>query len=88
MIKRSQYAAVAADDNSDVIKVNAGGGLGWRGITYAPHDNVTLEGQPGHDGVGQLVSWTFKFAGGTKVTQTYEGPEDGTPFLIEPRTGQ
>ena len=88
VIKRSQYAAVAADDNSDVIKINAAGGLGWRGITYAPHDNVTLAGQPGHDGVGQLVSWTFKFAGGTKVTQTYEGPEDGTPFLIEPRTGQ
>ncbi len=86
--KRSQEGPVAADDNSDVIKVVAGGGVGWRGITYAPHDNVTLAGQPGHDGIGQLVSWTFKFAGNAKVTQTYEGPEDGTPFLIEPRTGQ
>ena len=89
VIKRIQYnTGAAADDNSNVIVVNASGGLGWRGITYAPHDNVTLAGQPGHDGVGQLVSWTFKFAGGTTVTQTYEGPEDGIPFLIEPRTGQ
>lgn len=89
VIKRIQYnPGAAVDDNSDVIVVNASGGLGWRGITYAPHDNVTLAGQPGHDGIGQLVSWTFKFAGGTKVTQEYEGPEDGIPFLIEPRTGQ
>ncbi len=89
VIKRIQYnAGAAADDNSDVIKINAAGGLGWRGITYAPHDNVTLAGQPGHDGIGQLVSWTFKFAGNAKVIQTYEGPEDGTPFLIEPYTGQ
>lgn len=89
VIKRIQYnSGAAVDDNSDVIKVNAAGGLAWRGVTYAPHDNVTLAGQPGHDGVGQLVSWTFKFAGGTTVKQTYEGPEDGIPFLIEPRTGQ
>lgn len=88
IIKRSQYSSVAVDDNTDVIKINAGAGLAWRGVTYAPHDNVTLSGQPGHAGVGQLVSWTFKFAGGVHVTQEYEGPEDGVPFLIEPRTGQ
>ena len=88
VIKRIQYASVPTDDNSFVIRVSADGGLAWRGVTYAPHDNVTLSGQPGHDGVGQLVSWTFKFAGGTHVIQTYEGPEDGVPFLIEPRTGQ
>jgi hypothetical protein len=88
IIKRSQYSSVAVDDNTDVIKINAGAGLAWRGVTYAPHDNVTLSGQPGHAGVGQLVSWTFKFAGGVHVTQEYEGPEDGVPFLLEPRTGQ
>jgi hypothetical protein len=88
IIKRDQYSSVAVDDNTDVIKINAGAGLAWRGVTYAPHDNVNLSGQPGHAGVGQLVSWTFKFAGGVHVTQEYEGPEDGVPFLIEPRTGQ
>ena len=88
IVKRSQYSSVAVDDNTDIIKINAGAGLAWRGVTYAPHDNVTLSGQPGHAGVGQLVAWTFKFAGGVHVTQEYEGPEDGVPFLIEPRTGQ
>jgi hypothetical protein len=88
IVKRSQYSSVAVDDNTDIIKINAGAGLAWRGVTYAPHDNVTLSGQPGHAGVGQLVSWTFKFAGGVHVTQEYEGPEDGVPFLLEPRTGQ
>jgi hypothetical protein len=53
-------------------------------VTYAPYDNVQIAGQPQHDGIGQLVSWTFTFNGGTEVTQTYEGPGDGTPYLIEP----
>lgn len=88
IIKRSQYSSVAVDDNSMVIKISAGAGLAWRGVTYAPHDNVVLSGQPGHAGVGQLVSWTFTFSGGVHVTQEYEGPEDGVPFLLEPRTGQ
>src|SRR6185437_2016860 len=55
VIKRSQYSSVAADDNSNVIDITSGSGLAWDGITYAPHDNVVLSGQPGHDGVGQLV---------------------------------
>ena len=88
IVKRSQYSSVAVDDNTSIINIHAGAGLAWRGVTYAPHDNVTLSGQPGHAGVGQLVAWTFKFAGGVHVKQEYEGPENGVPFLIEPRTGQ
>jgi len=88
VVKRSQYASVAADDNSNVINITSGSGLAWDGVTYAPHDNVVLSGQPGHDGVGQLVSWTFTFSGGTNVKQTYVGPDNSLPYLIEPRLGQ
>lgn len=91
VMRRDQLGliGIAADDNTNVVK--AGGGssaLSWTGITYAPHDNVTLAGQPGHDGVGQLVSWTFTFNGGSNVTQTYTGPVSGDPMLIEPYVGE
>jgi hypothetical protein len=69
---------------TDVIHVNSGAGLAWNGVTYAPNDNVQIAGQPGHDGIGQLISWTFTFNGGTNVIQTFEGPGDGPPYLIEP----
>lgn len=88
VIKRSQYSSVAADDNTSIVTISSGAALAWNGITYAPHDNVTLAGQPGHDGVGQLVSWTFTFSGGVTVKQTYAGPNDALPYLIEPTLGQ
>ena len=80
--------AAAVDANTDVIKINAGAGLAWNGVTYAPQDNISLAGQPGHDGIGQFVSWTFKFAGGVNVQQTYDGPDTTTPRLVEPTLGQ
>ena len=71
-------------NGTDVIKVSSGSGLAWNGVTYAPNDNVKISGQPNHDGIGQLISWTFTFDGGVQVTQTFDGPGDGPPFLIEP----
>lgn len=88
IIKREQFSDVADDDSSDVIKINAGAALAWSGITYAPHDNIVLSGQPGHDAIGQFVSWTFKFAGGVHVTQTYRGPDQSIARLVEPHLGQ
>ncbi|HET7677868.1 MAG TPA: Tad domain-containing protein [Candidatus Limnocylindrales bacterium] len=88
VIKREQYTTAAADDSSNVVVVNALGGLAWDGLSYAPHDNVTLAGRPGHDGVGQLVAWTFKFAGNVAVKQTYLGPDIAIPRLFEPTLGQ
>lgn len=86
--KPAQYGDPTPDANTKVIQVTSGSGLAWSGVTYAPHDNIELAGQPGHDGIGQFVSWTFKFAGGTNVTQTYEGPDQSLPRLVEPHLGQ
>jgi hypothetical protein len=84
VVKRAQYKVAAADDNSEVIKVSSGAALTWHGVTYAPHDNVTLAGQPGHDGLGQLISWTLRFVGGSPVRQTFAGQETSVPRLFEP----
>jgi hypothetical protein len=88
VIKPEQYGVSTVDANTDVVQVQAGSGLAWRGVTYAPHDNLQIAGQPGHDGIGQFVSWTFKFAGGTVVKQTYDGPDVSLPRLVEPHLGQ
>lgn len=83
VLKPSQ-AGISVTGGTNVIVVNSGAGLAWTGVTYAPNDNVQVAGQPQHDGIGQLISWTFTFNGGTNVTQTYSGPGDGFPYLIEP----
>lgn len=90
VMRRDQTGQIGipSDDNTTVVKINASAALTWTGVTYAPHDNVFLAGQPGHNGVGQLVCWTFTFNGGTNVTQTYTGPVVGIPMLIEPYVGQ
>jgi Flp pilus assembly protein TadG len=87
--KPSQIGNTTVDANTSLIKVNAtNSALAWSGVTYAPHDNISLAGQPSHDAVGQLVSWTVKFDGGATIEQTYSGPEIGVPYLIEPHIGQ
>lgn len=83
VLKPSQYGATDAN-GTDVIEVAAHSGLAWSGVTYAANDNVKIAGQPSHAGIGQLISWTFTFDGGTVVTQTFDGPSEGLPFLIEP----
>jgi len=83
VLKPAQYGTSDAD-GTDVIQVNAFSGLAWLGVTYAPNDNVQIAGQPNHDGIGQLISWTFTFNGSTVVTQTFDGPDEGQPYLIEP----
>jgi hypothetical protein len=65
VIKRQQFlSGTAVDNNTDIVKINAGAALAWSGVTYAARDNIELSGQPGHNGIGQFASWTFKFAGG------------------------
>jgi len=88
VVTPAQLGDNTVDANTDMVKVNAGAALSWQGILYAPHDNVELSGQPLHDAIGQFVSWTFKLSGGTTVIQTYDGPGESAPRLVEPRLGQ
>jgi hypothetical protein len=83
-VLKSTQVPYALGNGTDIINVSSGSGLAWNGVTYAPNDNVKISGQPNHDGIGQLISWTFTFDGGVQVTQTFDGPGDGPPYLIEP----
>lgn len=74
--------------STNILQMNAASGIDYRGLIYAPFDNVKLAGQLTHDDIGQLVAWTAQFTGGTAIKQTFDGPDNGVPVLLEPRLGQ
>jgi hypothetical protein len=74
--------------STNIFQLNSASGIDYQGLIYAPFDNVKLAGQPTHHDVGQLVAWTAQFTGGTAINQSFDGPDFGTPVLLEPRLGQ
>jgi hypothetical protein len=51
-----------------------GGSLGLIGVQYAPTDNVRISGGSSGTGeVGQIISWTLTYEGGTRINQHYPG---------------
>lgn len=74
--------------STNILQMNSASGIDYRGLIYAPFDNVKLAGQTTHDDIGQLVAWTAQFTGGTALNQTFDGPDNGIPVLLEPRLGQ
>jgi hypothetical protein len=61
---------------NNTLTLAGGPGLFLAGVQYAPTDNVVFGGSSSAEGfVGQIVSWTVKYAGGTDVRQFYPGGE-------------
>jgi hypothetical protein len=61
-------------------------GLAFRGVMYAPYDDVKITGGNGFNTVGQVLAWTAKFNGGSAyidLDYPYEF-EIGPPYLLEP----
>jgi hypothetical protein len=88
VITPAQMGDLTSDANTDMVKVNAGAALSWLGVLYGSRDNIELSGQPLHDAVGQFICWTVKLSGGTTVVQTYDGPGEAAPRLVEPYLGE
>jgi hypothetical protein len=61
-------------------------GLAFRGVMYAPYDDVTITGGNGFNTVGQVLAWTAKFNGGSAAIDL-DYPYDlvpASPYLLEP----
>jgi hypothetical protein len=61
-------------------------GIAFRGVLYAPYDDVTITGGNGFSTVGQVLSWSVKFNGGSAFIDL-DYPYDFTPaapYLLEP----
>jgi len=61
-------------------------GIAFRGVLYAPYDNVKITGSNGFNTVGQVLAWTAKFNGGGP-TINLDYPYNYTPaapYLLEP----
>jgi hypothetical protein len=61
-------------------------GLAFRGVLYAPFDDVRISGRNGFNTVGQVLAWTAKFnGGGAYINLDYPYAATPTsPFLLEP----
>jgi hypothetical protein len=65
-------------------------GIAFRGVLYAPYDDVKISGGNGFDTVGQVLAWTAKFNGGDAyidLDYPYQ-PQPAPPYLLEPTLGQ
>jgi len=61
-------------------------GIAFRGVLYAPYDDVKITGRNGFNTVGQVLAWTAKFNGGSAYIYL-EYPYIDTPsppYLLEP----
>ena len=61
-------------------------GLAFRGVMYAPYDDVKISGGNGFSTVGQVLAWTVKFNGGSAyIDLDYPyPPTQAAPYLLEP----
>lgn len=67
----------------------ADAGIAFRGVMYAPYDDVDIQGGNGFRTVGQVMSWTVKFNGGSAyidLDYPYEF-SPAKPYLLEPTIG-
>lgn len=56
------------------LNIAGGGSLALEGVQYAPTDNVEIHGGSSGDGrVGQIISWTLFYSGGTHINQLGPG---------------
>jgi Flp pilus assembly protein TadG len=61
-------------------------GVAFKGVLYAPYDDVKITGRNGFNTVGQVLAWTAKFNGGSAYIYL-EYPYVDTPsppYLLEP----
>jgi hypothetical protein len=71
------------------FSMSAGTGFLFKGILYAPNDNLGLNAQPNQASAGQVIGWTITYGGSATIFHRYNGIQvDGPPYLIEPFLGQ
>lgn len=65
-------------------------GIAFRGILYAPYDDVQMSGANGFDTVGMVLAWSAKFNGGSAaITLDYPYTRiAAAPYLLEPSVSQ
>jgi putative Flp pilus-assembly TadE/G-like protein len=65
-------------------------GIAFRGVLYAPYDDVVITAGSSFGAVGQILAWTVKFNGACPnlvLDYPYQS-EPAPPYLLEPGLGQ
>jgi Flp pilus assembly protein TadG len=76
-----QEPAACDAQHDTTTNVAGGGGLVLEGVQYMPTDNVQISGNATSNGrIGQIVAWTLKYSGGTRINQ--EGAANEGPGIL------
>jgi Flp pilus assembly protein TadG len=55
------------------------------GVIYGPSDNMNINGNSSQTGfVGQIISWTVTYTGGSTLNQSYPGPQGPGILRVDP----
>jgi hypothetical protein len=69
-----QEPAACDANHNKTLNMAGGGSLALAGVQYAPTDNASINGgSAGTGDVGQIISWTLTYTGGTHINQQYPG---------------
>jgi hypothetical protein len=61
------------------------GTIGIGGVIYGPSDNMRINGNSSQRGfVGQIISWSVTYTGGSTLDQSYPGPQGAGILRIDP----
>jgi len=82
------YVRPPVSGTTAIFNMSGASGLAFRGALYGPKDAVGIGGNSAQASAGQIIGYTIKYNGTTTLTQTYEGPADERPYLLEPTLGQ
>jgi hypothetical protein len=67
------------------VGIAGGGKLAIGGVLYGPSDNMAINGGSAQAGyVGQIVSWTVTYTGGSVLNQSYPGNIGNGMLRIDP----
>jgi hypothetical protein len=70
---------------NNTVNIAGGGKLAVGGVLYGPSDNMAINGGSAQAGyVGQIVSWTVTYTGGSVLNQSYPGNVGNGMLRIDP----
>jgi hypothetical protein len=76
-----QEPAVCNAMDNQTTNIAGGGGIVLEGVQYMPTDNAVISGNSTSNGrIGQIISWTLKYSGGTHINQ--EGQANQGPGIL------
>jgi hypothetical protein len=72
-------------NTNTTVGLAGSGRIAVGGVIYGPSDNMRINGNSSQTGfVGQIISWSVTYTGGSTLNQAYPGPQGTGILRIDP----